>query len=222
MSLNLTRSLFRGTSLSSRLHQDVKPLINKNLVAHAWVGSYRIRNPDKFLDQFPKPSRWPRYNEMIKPPQTDPSEDKRPATYYHHRENIKHSPKKMWYVVKFMRGLSVDEAVKQLRFMPYKGAQLAADTLLEAQQKAVQDHNFEFKSNMWIADARCGKGLVIKGIRKNARMRFSTITYFYCHLMIKLVEGQPPVHYYRPPKDGNDLLKDYYDELRSRKVDQGL
>lgn len=128
----------------------------------------------------------------------------------------------MWYIVKFIRGLSVDEAVKQLRFMPYKGAQITADILLEAQEKAVKEHNFEFKSNMWVEQALCTKGLVIKGLRKHARMRFGTITYFYCHVMIKLTEGTPPEHFYKPPKDGNDLLKDYYDELRGRKIKQAL
>lgn len=218
MTSNLTRILCR----TSVLCQNRGPLLNKNLLAHAWVGSYKIRNPEQFANPFPSPKRWPRKNEIVQPPQTDPNEERRPATYYHYRENIKGSPKKMWYIVKFIRGLGVDEAVKQLRFMPYKGAQITADVLLEAQEKAVRNHNFEFKSNMWIDEAHCGKGLVIKGLRKHARMRFGTINYFYCHLMIKLVEGKPPEHFYRPPKDGNDLLKEYYEQLRSRKIEQAL
>lgn len=198
-----------------------RPLINKNLVANAWMGSYRIRDPSDYLDRFPKPTRWPRYNELIQPPQLDPSEDRRPATYYHYRENIKSSPKKMWYAMNFIRGLNVDEAIKQLKFMPYKTAQITAEVLKEAQDKAIQDHNFEFKSNMWVEDAKCGKGLVVKGIRKHARMRFGEIRYFYCHIMVKLAEGEPPVHFYEPKKDGNDHLKDYYQELRKRKIQQG-
>lgn len=193
-------------------------MVLKTAINRAWVGSYKIRNPDQYINSFPTPRRWPRYNEIVQPP----SQERKPATYYHYRENIKSSPKKMWYIVKFMRGLGVDEAVKQLKFMPYKGAQIAADVLLEAQEKAVKNHNFEFKSNMWIDEAHCTKGLVIKGLRKHARMRFGTIRYFYCHLMIKLVEGEPPEHFYRPPKDGNDLLKDYYNQLRSRKIEQAL
>jgi len=199
-----------------------KPLINKSLVANAWVGSYKIRHPSDFVDSFPKPRRWPRYNEIIQPPQTDPKEERRPATYYHSRANIKSSPKKMWYVMKFVRGLSIDEAIKQLEFMPYKTARITADVLREAQDIAVREHNFEYKSNMWIEEARCGKGLVIKGLRKHARMRFGTVRYFYCHLMIKLTEGQPPKYYYRPEEDGNDKLRGYFDQLRSRKIEQGL
>lgn len=224
MAMTLSRSiLWRTTLLSSSLTQPIaRPLLNKNLVAFAWIGSYRINNPTEFTNRFPKPKRWPRYNEVVQPPQTDPKEEKRPATYYHYVENVKYSPKKMWYVMKFIRGLSVDEAIKQLRFITHKGAQVTAQILEEAQEKAVRENNFEFKSNMWIENAHCTKGLVIKGLRKHARMRFGTIHYFYCHVMLKLTEGEPPKHYYRPAKDGNDHLKDFYDELRSRKVLQGL
>lgn len=185
-------------------------------------GSYRIRDPGKYLDRFPRPNRWPRYNEVVQPPQEDPKAERRPATYHHHVSNIKTSPKKMWYVAKFMRGLNVDEAIKQLSFIAYKSAQISKNVLEEAQEIAVKDHNFEYKSKMWIEDVRVGKGLVIKGLRKHARMRFGEVRYFYTHLMIKLTEGEPPEHYYEPQKDGNDLLKDYYDELRSRKIEQGL
>lgn len=197
-------------------------MLNQTQVANAWVGSYRIRNPSDYLDTFPKPKRWPRYNEIVQPPQIDPKEEPRPATYYHYVDNVKTSPKKMWYAMKFVRGMNIDEAIKQCRFMPFKPAQLTANVLEEARDKAIKDHNFEFKSNMWIEDARCVKGLVIKGVRKHARMRFGEVRYFYSHVLIKLTEGEPPKHYYRPPDDGYDLIKRFYDDLRSRKIDQGL
>lgn len=195
--------------------------LNKVLVANAWVGSYRIRDPNDYLNSFPSPKRWSRYNEIIQPPQLDPNEERRPATYHHQKDNIKSSPKKMWYTIKFIRGMSVDEAVKQLTFMPTKPAQILKEILLEAQDNAVKLHDFEFKSDMWIEEAICGKGLVIKGLRKHARRRFGEIRYFYCHVMLKLTEGKPPKHYYRPERDGNDLLKKYYEDLRSRKVELG-
>lgn len=118
--------------------------------------------------------------------------------------------------------MNIDEAIKQCKFMPFKGAQIAAKVLEEGQDIAVREHNFEFKSNMWVEEAHCTKGLVIKGLKKHARMRYGTICHFYCHMMFKLTEGEPPQHYYRPAKDGNDMLKDFYDGLRSRKIEQGL
>lgn len=207
---------------SSSLSLVRQTLINKVPAASAWIGSYRIRDPQDFLDTFPKPKRWPRYNEIIQPPQLEMGVDPRPATFFYSRANIKSSPKKMWYVMKFIRGLNIDEAIKQTKFMAFKPAQITAELLQEAQEIAVKDHNFEFKSNMWIEDAKCVKGLVVKGVRKHARMRFGEIRYFYSHVCIKLTEGEPPKHFYRPPKDGNDHLKDFYDDLRSRKIYQGL
>lgn len=196
--------------------------INLTHTASLWIGSYKIRDPSAYIDRFPKPKRWPRYNELKQPPQLDPNEEPRPATMYHYRDNVKTSPKKMWYVLKFIRGMSVDEAIKQCSFMPYKTAQITAELLKEAQDVAIRKHNFEFKSNMWVEDARVGKGLVMKGVRKHARMRFGVINYFYSHIMLKLTEGEPPQDFYRPKRDGNDCIKEFYDKLRSRKIDQGL
>jgi hypothetical protein len=166
-------------SLFARHASAAMQMMNKTHIANAWVGSYRIRNPEEFLDSFPKPRRWPRYNEIVQPPQLDPNEDPRPATFFHYRENVKTSPKKMWYVMKFIRGMNIDEAIKQCRFMPYKTAQITAEVLEEAQSKAIRDHNFEFKSNMWVEDSKCTKGLVVKGVRKHARMRFGEFRNFF-------------------------------------------
>lgn len=64
--------------------------------------------------------------------------------------NIKYSPWKMWYIASMVRGLSVDEAVRQLGFVLKKGAVPVRDTILQAQQMAIQQHNVEFKSNLWV------------------------------------------------------------------------
>jgi len=66
------------------------------------------------------------------------------------RTNIKYSPWKMWYIACMVRGLTVDEAVKQLSFVLKKGAVAIKETILEAQQMAVEKHNVEFKSNLWV------------------------------------------------------------------------
>lgn len=66
------------------------------------------------------------------------------------RTNIKYSPWKMWYIASMVRGMTVDEAVKQLSFVSKKGAVAVKETILEAQQMAVEQHNVEFKSNLWV------------------------------------------------------------------------
>jgi len=56
----------------------------------------------------------------------------------------------MWYIACMVRGMTVDEAVKQLNFVLKKGAVAVKETILEAQQMAVEKHNVEFKSNLWV------------------------------------------------------------------------
>jgi len=56
----------------------------------------------------------------------------------------------MWYVASFVRGMTVDEAFKQLPLVGRKGATIVKDTILEAQKLAVENHNVEFKTNLWI------------------------------------------------------------------------
>lgn len=68
----------------------------------------------------------------------------------HQKTNIKYSPEKLWYIASFVRGMTVDEAVKQLSFVNKKGATFVKETILEAQQLAVTQHNVEFKTNLWI------------------------------------------------------------------------
>lgn len=56
----------------------------------------------------------------------------------------------MWYIACMVRGLSVDEAIKQLKFVLKKGAQDVRETIEEAKELAVKEHNVEFGSNMWV------------------------------------------------------------------------
>ena len=63
----------------------------------------------------------------------------------------------MKYVAWLVRGMTVDEAVKQLSFVLKKGAAIVKETILEAQKLAIEQHNVEFKSNLWV-----GKWIIIK------------------------------------------------------------
>lgn len=68
----------------------------------------------------------------------------------HQKTDIKYSPDKMWYIACLIRGMPIDEAIRQMRFVAKKGATYILETLLEAQEKAVKEHNVEFKSNLWV------------------------------------------------------------------------
>lgn len=75
----------------------------------------------------------------------------------------------MWYIASMVRGLTVDEALRQLNFVLKKGAVSVRDTILEAQQMAVRENNVEFKSNLWV-----GKLLFVIG------MHSIIISVFFC------------------------------------------
>jgi len=174
---------------------------------------------------FPKPKRWPKYNDVIHAPEEGPV-----TRYYnHYRANIRYSPKKMWYVAGFIRGMSIDEAIAQLKHVPQrKGAYIVKEILEEAREIAINEHNFEYRSKMWIAESFCTKGYVMKGLRKHARMRFNEIHYFHSHYYVKLVEGDPPKNYlpaqapYTQLDTVEDKLNQYVDKLRKRRIDYAL
>lgn len=56
----------------------------------------------------------------------------------------------MWYVACLIRGMPVDEAIKQLKFVLKKGAKDVREVLEEAKVMAAKENNVEFPSNMWV------------------------------------------------------------------------
>ncbi|CAH0397421.1 unnamed protein product [Chilo suppressalis] len=191
--------------LFSCLHFSVNNRLHTSASVLAWS---KINQPKNFLA----------YNKKVFPPQSD-GDERRPAYVCHQKTNIKYSPKKMWYIASFVRGMTVDEAVKQLSFINKKGAAYVKDTILEAQDLAVQQHNVEFRSNMWIAESFCGNGAVIKGIRRHARGRMGEVRYQYCHYFVRLEEGKPPEDFYKlQPLTPPQQLDKWLEQMRRRKI----
>lgn len=56
----------------------------------------------------------------------------------------------MWYIACLVRGMTVDEALKQLRFIIKKGAKEVRETIEEARELAIKEHNVEYASNLWV------------------------------------------------------------------------
>lgn len=56
----------------------------------------------------------------------------------------------MWYIACLVRGMTVDEALKQLKFIIKKGAKEVRETIEEARELAIKEHNVEFASNLWV------------------------------------------------------------------------
>jgi len=163
-----------------------------------------------------KPLSWPAYNERVHLP----TGEYRPAYICHVRDNIKYSKKKMWPIANFVKGLSVDEAIKQLSFMKgLKGAAIAKEVIQEAVELAVKEHNVEFRSNLWVAESFATKAMVIKGYRRHARGRFGEIRYQYMHYFVKLEEGRPPKQFYDKEEfDPEAMVERYLKEHREKTV----
>nr|XP_022903940.1 39S ribosomal protein L22, mitochondrial [Onthophagus taurus] len=176
------------------------------------LSAYNPNKPNKFL----------RYNKIVYPPQEE-HEEPRPAFVCHQRTNIKYSPWKMWYIACLVRGMTVDEAIKQLKFVLKKGAKDVRETIEEARDLAVKRHNVEFGSNLWVAESFVGKGPVFKGVRRHARVRPGIVEYFHCHYFVRLEEGKPPKNYYlHAPKEPQEQLDDWLKQMRSRKIINSL
>lgn len=153
----------------------------------------------------------------------------------------------MWYIATLVRGLPVDEAIRQLKFIARGGASHAREVLEQAKELAKKEHNVEYPSDMWVgmylffqnknhifknnkiynffilAEAFATKGNVIKGLRRHARCRPGIIEYWYCHFFVRLEEGIPPDNYYKhPTTDPKEQLENWLKGIRKRKIINSL
>ncbi|XP_070553515.1 large ribosomal subunit protein uL22m-like [Ptychodera flava] len=164
------------------------------------------------------PKIWEAKNKQVFPPQKE-GEEPRLAEIYHCRRQIKYSPRKMWYIATFIKDMWIDDALAQLQFVNKKGAGIVREVLLEAQEKAMQTHNVEFKSNLHIARSFVGKGLYEHAVTYHGRGGSGMASIVYSHYFVKLKEGPPP-----PKKivTGHDKAKEYIEELKQRTIIHGL
>lgn len=197
-----------------------------NKLASISIESYRVISSTFFhtstqclaWTKSDEPRAFMKYNKKVYPPQSL-DEEPRPAFVCHQKTNFKYSPDKLWYIASFVRGMTVDEAMKQLNFINRKGARLVQEAILEAQENAVKNHNVEFKSNLWIAESFATKGHVIKGMRRHARCRMGEVRYIYSHYFIRLEEGKPPQDYYKfNLPTPQQQLENWLEGMRKRKI----
>ncbi|XP_034463646.1 39S ribosomal protein L22, mitochondrial [Hippoglossus hippoglossus] len=161
---------------------------------------------------------WEKRNLKLYAPQL-PEEPRRPAEIHHSRRQIKYSKDKMWYLARMIQGMSIDEAISQLAFNDKKGAKIMKEILLEAQEMAVNHHNVEYRSNLYVAESFSSKGRYLKRIRYHGRGMFGIMEKVYCHYFVKLVEGSPPKI---EEKTSFDQAKEYVQSLKNRTIIHSL
>lgn len=208
----LPRTLFHSAIVS---RQQRACQIHTSAVSRTFT---RQGEPD---DPWPKPEEWPLKNHLVYPPQAS-DELRRRAECFHYRANVKYSPKKMWYICMFVRGMTIDEAMKQLSFVPKKGAIIMKEILEEARELALDEHNFEHRSNMFIGAANAEQGLILKGARKHAFYRMGEISYRHTHVLVQLVEGPPPHDYHLYNFTNRQKLENYLDDWKRKTIKHSL
>ncbi|KAJ7385173.1 54S ribosomal protein L22, mitochondrial [Desmophyllum pertusum] len=110
-------------------------------------------------------------------------------TIYHCMRDIKGSPTKFNMVAKQIRGLPIDEAIKQMTFSPKRAAGFVKQVVEEARVIAQEKHGIEDNTYLWIAQSFASKGRYIKKIRYHAKGRRGLMHKKYCHYFLVLQEG---------------------------------
>merc|ERR1739838_104955 len=228
--MGLEMAFGMSTKLGNLYRQAVGPLITTAKISNSSfnpitifgtsVRGFQTTSVTSAWEKPRGPQSWLKNNDTVFTPQIS-GEEPRPANVCHQKTDIKYSPDKMWYVACLIRGMKIDDAINQLKFVHKKGAVAVLEALQEAQEMAVKEHNVEFRSNLWVAESHCGRGPVIKGYRRHARRRFGNVRYKYCHYFVRLEEGEPPADYYDTPYCVNTpqkLFEKYLSDLRSRTI----
>ena len=163
---------------------------------------------------------------------TEQNEAVRPAEVHIVYDTLQYSRKRLWFLGYMIRGLSVEEALKQLGFRSEKGARILEDAIQEGIRRAVDEELVEFSSNLWVENISVVRGSSQPRIRKGVRRNFSHKNYHFTDLMVRLQEGQPPFYYHpsnalvgrfnRQSEHGYVLMKNHLNELRQRRILKAL
>ena len=84
-----------------------------------------------------------------------------------------------FFAATFIRGMTVDEALKELKFIDKKGARVVEEVLIEAREMALQDHHFEYPTNMWIAESTSEMFKIYKNLRRHRGLKMGTVKHRY-------------------------------------------
>jgi len=142
-----------------------------------------------------------------------------PPFVVHSRQQIMASPKRLRFAAHMVLGMNVDEACDQLDLHPFEEAQELKETIREAQDLAVNNHGFEFRSNMYLAFSEVRKGQHYMGVRKLGKGRFVQMAYKYSNYIVCLVEGEAPKDLLpQDHEDGSWKMENRLRELRSRTI----
>jgi len=180
----------------------------------------------ELLDPIPK---WDLRNRVVYPPIEEVKqyyEDReeecpriQPPFVVHSRQQIRGDHRRLRYAGYMITGMNVDDALDQLDLHPYEEVAEIKETVLEAVDMAINQHGFEFRSNMYVANSHVESGKHFIGVRKKAKGAISKLKYRYSNYIVCLVEGEAPKDFFPyDHDDGNWKLENRLKELRARTI----
>ena len=102
--------------------------------------------------------------------------------------NVRSSPRKVNYLLKYIRGKKVDIAIRDLSFARQRIAFDVKKTVQSAIANAENNNQYDI-DNLYITEAYVGKSIVLKRFRPRAKGRASAIKKPYSNLTIILSEN---------------------------------
>lgn len=140
---------------------------------------------------------------------------------------IKNSPRKVRLVASLIRGLEVEKAENQLKFMNKKAARPTSKLLASAVANA--ENNFELKKdNLFISEIKVNEGPTMKRWMPRARGRATTIRKRTSHIELTLAEikdsGKKEAKKQKieaPVKLGSEPKKDEGVKVKSKDGEKG-
>ena len=103
--------------------------------------------------------------------------------------NLKTSPLKLSRITKTIRGMPVEEAMKQLTFCNLRSARSVKNLLKSAMTNAENNHGMDI-DKLFIYRIDVGKAFVMKRFAARARGRGTRILKPFCNIRIVLTEAE--------------------------------
>ena len=107
------------------------------------------------------------------------------ATY----KNLRSSPRKVNNILRSIRGLKAEIALRNLRFSEKRVANEISKTIKSAVSNAENNNQLDI-DNLFVKEAYCGKQIVMKRFRARAKGRAAEIMKPYSNLTIILTEKE--------------------------------
>lgn len=101
-------------------------------------------------------------------------------------KNVAIAPKKLNVVAGIVRGQSVEEALKVLRFMNKKAAKIVYQAIKSASSNAVHNGEGTQASDLQVSSIYVGKGMKLKRYRCGSRGMAERYTHTKSHLFVNL------------------------------------